>query len=731
MILGLALSATAHAQTAPAKKAAPAPPPVDTRPLARYASRDKLVALVEYAGVDAHRDAWEKTAASKMLGTTPLGAMLEDLGAQLFDKVINRAGTSKTTGAQAVAIARHVLHSGFLFAATGGADPKEASALLVIRGGARRDVGGTFARLLLSLGGKPQVVAKAGGRQVVVMPGASPGSKGWAWFAEKEDVFVALDRPETADLAIEVLDGKRPNAADHPTRAALVKPDDGLVPALVAFVDVPALGPAGPNAPGAAARAQFAGVKRVDYRWGFQDTALMSVLRVAAPKPRQGVLTVLDQPTFDKSSMPLMPAGVEDFVVASVQPAKVFDAVAAAAKAIGPDAEAKFNAAVEEFRVASRLQLRRDVLAHLGPKFAFYVPPETGKPPATAAGVAVVALPGLIAMIEAIQQQLPRFVAVAEIDNPATVNRSLDDVILWANKQLKAQAAAAPKPAPPPGTPPPPAEGEDEGPPPVPEFKRMPGTAAAYSLVVPSELGRLPGNLRPTIRVGPKHVAIATSPDLARQALEVRSADAWTPPAEIAPSFAKLPSGLIALGVSDPRDTLPKTLAGLPGQVQANINTAILRGAMPPVGATPPGGAPATPPGGAPAPPPGAPGGEGAPPAAPPTIVLQVDPAKLPSADALKALMFPSTVAAAVDDQGLRVIRRGAFPDVSEGRSKALSAILMPAIQQATKAAAEAALKKAGGAPPGAGPPGATTPPTAPPPAPAPNRPATPGARPG
>ncbi len=124
----------------------------------------------------------------------------------------------------------------------------------------------------------------------------------------------------------------------------------------------------------------------------------------------------------------------------------------------------------------------------------------------------------------------------------------------------------------------------------------MPGTAAVYSLVVPSDLGKLPGNLRPTIRVGPKQVAIATSPELARQALEVRPADAWAPPAELVASFAKLPSGLVALSVSDPRDTLPKALAGLPGQLQASINTAILRAATPPAGPTPPGGT--TPPAG-------------------------------------------------------------------------------------------------------------------------------------
>ena len=42
----------------------------------------------------------------------------------------------------------------------------------------------------------------------------------------------------------------------------------------------------------------------------------------------------------------------------------------------------------------------------------------------------------------------------------------------------------------------------------------------------------VPATFRPTIRVGPKHVVIAVSPEVARMALEAKGA--WTPPNELA-----------------------------------------------------------------------------------------------------------------------------------------------------------------------------------------------------
>ena len=48
-------------------------------------------------------------------------------------------------------------------------------------------------------------------------------------------------------------------------------------------------------------------------------------------------------------------------------------------------------------------------------------------------------------------------------------------------------------------------------------------------------------------------------------------------------------------------------------------------------------------------------------------IQLKVDPAKLPKAEELKALMFPSTLAVVVDDTSIRLVSRESFPNVVSG----------------------------------------------------------------
>ena len=61
-------------------------------------------------------------------------------------------------------------------------------------------------------------------------------------------------------------------------------------------------------------------------------------------------------------------------------------------------------------------------------------------------------------------------------------------------------------------------------------------------------------------------------------------------------------------------------------------------------------------------------------------IVLKVDPAKLPKAEDLKALLFPATLAVATDDQSVRIVTREAFPSWvgSAGGTGASGAALAP-----------------------------------------------------
>ena len=86
-------------------------------------------------------------------------------------------------------------------------------------------------------------------------------------------------------------------------------------------------------------------------------------------------------------------------------------------------------------------------------------------------------------------------------------------------------------------------------------------------------------------------------------------------------------------------------------------------------------------------------------------IQIRVDPAHLPKADELKSLMFPSTTVVSVDDDSVRIVTRGAFPDVTAlvGAKGFLPALLTPPIAAARTAAAAKAAAAQAQAQPGQG----------------------------
>lgn len=97
LFLGLfGLVAPASAQVAKAKETTP--PPIDTRPLARYVPKNHLYLYLASDGLDAHADAWKKTAAYRMLNETPLGEMLTAVATQLADKALAFSPNRKLSG---------------------------------------------------------------------------------------------------------------------------------------------------------------------------------------------------------------------------------------------------------------------------------------------------------------------------------------------------------------------------------------------------------------------------------------------------------------------------------------------------------------------------------------------------------------------------------------------------------------------------------------------------------
>ena len=529
-------------------------------------------------------------------------------------------------------------------------------------------------------------------------PAAKPAAKKqvkdtWAWWTEGNDLVVVLGKG-TEDAVIAVLDAKRPSALDHPLRLELARTEGAFTPIGQFFFDTAAVAKTAEIAPQSSQLSSL-GVTRVDFRWGFQEDALVSIARLKAPRPRRGLLAALDQPTFDKAKLPPLPEGIESFTVVSVDADKSYEQYLATAAS--PEAKAQITGFVEALKTKGRIDLKKDLLAHIGPKFAFYVLPGSAAPAATdktekgadKAASAPAAGPGggLASMLGMGTMQVPKLTLVTEVDDVAIFVRTLDNLILAANKELKERAYDAAEKAPQPKA----KADQPKAPrtaPPVIEFKLTPSkdpNERSYVLNIPAALARqFPPGVRPTIRLGNKQLAIATTPDAARQALEVKAGE-WTPPADLVPALELLPSQLMVLGARDPRGTLPETLASLPGSVQRTVN--LLLGQMHAYNMALAQQN---------APPPSAAANPGAPPpvlqATPaPSLMFNLPVTKLPKPEDIRARLFPAVFGVTSDDQEVRLTSRVAFPNIISPTSLMGFATALPAILQARNAAQDEA----------------------------------------
>jgi hypothetical protein len=159
-------------------------------------------------------------------------------------------------------------------------------------------------------------------------------------------------------------------------------------------------------------------------------------------------------------------------------------------------------------------------------------------------------------------------------------------------------------------------------------LERIPAPDRGYRLK--SHGGLIPwlkGDEEPTVLVGKSFLAVADSPAGARDALaaETRPAERWLPTGELAGMFESLPPKTAFLVVGNPRDSFwPDAVAKLPETVDWIASK---------FG--------------------GANGGQER---------LAVPSLKLPNAEQLRALLFPSVLAAAVDDRSFRIVTLEALP---------------------------------------------------------------------
>jgi prepilin-type processing-associated H-X9-DG protein len=484
---------------------------------ARFIPAEKLAVYLEFDGFNAHAEGWHKTAMYRVLNETSAGAMFDDLAGQILQQLMGPERPGRPAASELKAAFDHVAHHGLTVGLCGPFErPDQPLAVIVLGGAAQPDVRALFDRLLQSTipQGRASREVKLGERTVTVAEAGQGPS--FAYWTEGQDVVVAIGNADGAKRVVAVLGGDQASAASHPLRAALQKREEGVEPVRVAFVDLGEL----PDLPPKARELGLDGVKRIESVVGFQGEAIVSSLRIVAPKPRRGFLTLLDQPTFDAKSMPPMPAGLIDYTVFSLDGGKLLDTIRSL-----PDGERQVGEMTQSFRRQTGLRLREDVLDTMGPRWAFFVAPEDHEAGSSAFG-------GLADII----LHPPRVSIVAQVRDEPAFRAALKTLFRQANDLLAARR--------PPDRP-------------APRIEPLEGDKG-YVLSVPPEVLPLPAGVRPTLVFSGKDAVLSISSRVARRVIEGK------PDAETAADLAKLGGDLIMVRRSDPRGSLPEIIANIP-----------------------------------------------------------------------------------------------------------------------------------------------------------------------
>jgi hypothetical protein len=479
--------------------------------LVRYVASERLLAYLEFDGLDAHRPAWEQTALRKVLTETSTGAMLQSIVSQLMaagDEGAAREGPSREQGA---AMLEHMFNHGFavsLHPPREGGDQSRPRCLLVIRDGGKGDLFTAYLRKLAEQQ-KGETIEREGRTFTLVRREA----ESWGFWVEGNDlVFAFGDAVASGRTALRVLAGEEPSAADHPVRKALAR-GQGLETVALGFVDLTDV-PLPPNP----RQAGLDGVKRIEWQWGFQGPALASVTRIVAPAPHRGLLALIDQPTFSPANMLPLPAGVNEYAVLSIDWKKFLEALETL-----PDADRDLREAYDQFRQATGMDLKADVLGTLGSQWAFYIQPDEAPAPATPLGGAATWF-----------LRPPRFSAVVQVAKPEAFRENLAKLIPLLNRQLAARA---------------------QGDTPAVQIEKL-KEGEGYVLNIPPGVAALPAGVRPTLRIGEKIAAISISPTAAAAALDAKLGDR--------PELDGPGDNLLFVQQTDPRSSAPEIIANIP-----------------------------------------------------------------------------------------------------------------------------------------------------------------------
>ncbi len=510
----LALLASDRACAQADKKADGAP----AKPLASYFPREDLFFLLEFDGLKAHQAAWEKSAAYKVLTDARLGPLLEDQFVQGLDRMVELSPFSGAGSGRAyVDIVKNAFKDGFAFGLW-GKQASQARFALVVRKADRPELRKLLTTIENMMAGQPAEKNVEEKPDVRVVHEWSPMS---VWWSENGDiVFTGKDDVEALSG---VIDGARENAVDHPRRKTMLAASTDFETMMRVFLDVKSL----PRSSETEGNALLEGVELLEGRWGFQNQAIVTQLRIVAPAPRKGILALFDQPRFSTADLKQLPAGATNFTAIAVDLAKSLGIWLENLKDDPRNLESS-QKALAAFKERFSVDLQKDVLGHLGPRIMV----ETHKVGGQADNIAT--------MVASRYSGVTLAIEVRDHDAVATSLESISKVVIAA---IEGDAAA-------PGAP-------------RLTIKKEAGDLPTYVAVIPPEVLPPPiGDFfQPTIILGKDRLIVGASKKAAETA--AKSPGQWNP-AVLGAHAAALPNSMTYLAAGDLREITPILTAAIP-----------------------------------------------------------------------------------------------------------------------------------------------------------------------
>lgn len=647
----------------------------EARAPSRIVPASGLLFYVESDGLDAHARAWEDTEAAAILRQRSTGAMIADVSRQVLDRLLRLVPGQAVTGDDLVALHEHIARHGFALACH---DERGRTATAIVLNDARGgEVPGRLERLLrfmtpMDPGARAPTPGRVRGREVHRLGLADPDAEAAAagrpvgvndllaggatmprtpatWWLEGPSLILVvgpsfdlgemLAKPrETArDIAarhrarvaaiLATIEREEADATTHPAYALAAAEGRDITgfEAVGRFFAV-SRGDGGVLAGlrdglrGSAGRAGGQGdefslvdalglqrATKIVGRWGFRGQAILTDVRFLTPGSPAGLVGLIDPKGLDKGHLPPIPREMGAFAVGSFRRGDVRGALEPMLGLVRPEHAGPLEAMEQIWREALGPELREELLRHLGPTWSVYASP--GGPDGRSGPTVPTVLAGAT--------------------DASSFAGALDRAASRINEDFRELA-----------------EGGD---PPALALERLPAPARGYRLTSPAgSAAWLTDAIRPTILVGKSSVAIAASPALARRAIDAEDhpADAWKPTGDLAAVYEALPARVGFLRVGNLRDSSwPEAIAHLPDAAGPFLSSFV-----------------------------GADLGDNDD-AAPPAGLLgrlglsrrrgfrvQVDRGRVPTPDEVRAHIFPSLLAATVDDRGVRVIDLEALP---------------------------------------------------------------------